>query len=297
MPVHRGRPRSHPGGPLRIPSFRCESGAGLVPSDQRATRPSALVRARRRESAPHSVPATCSAEARGARRSAEGRRRYGKSARTKMPITGARPSTRRSGCIRPRMAGRMLVVHSHAPRATGSPMSNACDAGDAPPGSKRRRGLRKATWLVIIRSVAFAAPAPVDSVQAALSVGVDVLWIIGAVTSVVWFMSRPASVRVDHTCSGSLGSHLDLRLVAGAAGSTRCHRHRTPVRPPDDGLRPFRRRHGEWSNQVAERVGFEPTRLSPGGFQDRCHQPLGHLSGSRECTVRGGSGPASDIGY
>jgi len=29
---------------------------------------------------------------------------------------------------------------------------------------------------------------------------------------------------------------------------------------------------------LAERVGFEPTELSLGGFQDRCHQPLGHLS-------------------
>jgi hypothetical protein len=29
---------------------------------------------------------------------------------------------------------------------------------------------------------------------------------------------------------------------------------------------------------AAEGVGFEPTRLSPGGFQDRCLQPLGHPS-------------------
>ena len=29
---------------------------------------------------------------------------------------------------------------------------------------------------------------------------------------------------------------------------------------------------------MAERTGFEPARLSPSGFQDQCHQPLGHLS-------------------
>ena len=32
------------------------------------------------------------------------------------------------------------------------------------------------------------------------------------------------------------------------------------------------------SNFLAERTGFEPARLSPSGFQDQCHQPLGHLS-------------------
>jgi D-alanyl-D-alanine carboxypeptidase len=40
---------------------------------------------------------------------------------------------------------------------------------------------------------------------------------------------------------------------------------------------------------VAERVGFEPTRLSPNGFQDRRLQPLGHLS-----AVEDSSGPAPD---
>jgi hypothetical protein len=29
---------------------------------------------------------------------------------------------------------------------------------------------------------------------------------------------------------------------------------------------------------LAERVGFEPTRLAPGCFQDNCLKPLGHLS-------------------
>lgn len=29
---------------------------------------------------------------------------------------------------------------------------------------------------------------------------------------------------------------------------------------------------------LAERVGFEPTRLSSNGFQDRLLKPLGHLS-------------------
>ena len=33
---------------------------------------------------------------------------------------------------------------------------------------------------------------------------------------------------------------------------------------------------------LAERVGFEPTRLSPNGFQDRRLQPLGHLSRSAQ---------------
>lgn len=29
---------------------------------------------------------------------------------------------------------------------------------------------------------------------------------------------------------------------------------------------------------LEERVGFEPTRLAPGCFQDNCLKPLGHLS-------------------
>ena len=29
---------------------------------------------------------------------------------------------------------------------------------------------------------------------------------------------------------------------------------------------------------LAERTGFEPAELSLSGFQDQCHQPLGHLS-------------------
>ena len=29
---------------------------------------------------------------------------------------------------------------------------------------------------------------------------------------------------------------------------------------------------------LAEEVGFEPTRLAPGCFQDNCLKPLGHLS-------------------
>src|SRR6185295_9850818 len=37
---------------------------------------------------------------------------------------------------------------------------------------------------------------------------------------------------------------------------------------------------------VAEGVGFEPTRLSPGGFQDRCHQPLGHPSAAHSTGPR-----------
>src|SRR5438132_11682551 len=32
---------------------------------------------------------------------------------------------------------------------------------------------------------------------------------------------------------------------------------------------------------LAERVGFEPTRLSPTAFRERHHQPLGHLSASK----------------
>ncbi len=38
---------------------------------------------------------------------------------------------------------------------------------------------------------------------------------------------------------------------------------------------------------LAEGVGFEPTRLSPDGFQDRCLQPLGHpsrMESSRHCS-------------
>src|SRR5256712_2039917 len=34
-------------------------------------------------------------------------------------------------------------------------------------------------------------------------------------------------------------------------------------------------------NALAERVGFEPTRLSPTAFRERHHQPLGHLSISK----------------
>jgi transposase len=37
---------------------------------------------------------------------------------------------------------------------------------------------------------------------------------------------------------------------------------------------------------MAERVGFEPTRLSPNGFQDRRLQPLGHLSGKGRIAPR-----------
>ena len=33
--------------------------------------------------------------------------------------------------------------------------------------------------------------------------------------------------------------------------------------------------------RVAERVGFEPTGLAPGGFQDRCDRPPRHLSARR----------------
>src|SRR5579885_3786874 len=33
-----------------------------------------------------------------------------------------------------------------------------------------------------------------------------------------------------------------------------------------------------WPGHRAERVGFEPTRLSPTAFRERHHQPLGHLS-------------------
>src|SRR5215467_8443264 len=31
-------------------------------------------------------------------------------------------------------------------------------------------------------------------------------------------------------------------------------------------------------DMLAERVGFEPTRLAPTAFRERHHQPLGHLS-------------------
>ncbi len=73
-----------------------------------------------------------------------------------------------------------------------------------------RRGLRKATWLGIIWSLAFAllwlatvpwASATVDGVydesftkvgQAALTIGIGFIWFIGfLVTSVIWFLSRP----------------------------------------------------------------------------------------------------------
>src|SRR5438445_13093140 len=41
------------------------------------------------------------------------------------------------------------------------------------------------------------------------------------------------------------------------------------------------REHFALQSVVAERVGFEPTKLSLNGFQDRRHQPLGHLSAVR----------------
>ena len=75
---------------------------------------------------------------------------------------------------------------------------------------RHRRGLRKATWLVIIWNVAFAllwlatvpwARATVDGVydegftkvgQAALTIGFGVIWLMGLlVTGLIWFMSRP----------------------------------------------------------------------------------------------------------
>ena len=40
-----------------------------------------------------------------------------------------------------------------------------------------------------------------------------------------------------------------------------------------------------WGLHLAERVGFEPTKLSLNGFQDRRLRPLGHLS------AQGGSIP------
>src|SRR2546428_1104369 len=38
---------------------------------------------------------------------------------------------------------------------------------------------------------------------------------------------------------------------------------------------------------LAERVGFEPTRLSPTAFRERHHQPLGHLSTSKSTESEG----------
>ena len=43
-------------------------------------------------------------------------------------------------------------------------------------------------------------------------------------------------------------------------------------------LRPLGHLSAGLSGQMAEAVGFEPTELSPGGFQDRCLRPLGHAS-------------------
>ena len=43
---------------------------------------------------------------------------------------------------------------------------------------------------------------------------------------------------------------------------------------------------------LAERVGFEPTELAFGCFQDSCLQPLGHLSsGHGNATIAGGRPP------
>lgn len=50
---------------------------------------------------------------------------------------------------------------------------------------------------------------------------------------------------------------------------------RSPLRPSV--CQPRRRLRG----RMAEAVGFEPTELSPGGFQDRCLRPLGHASATR----------------
>ena len=54
-----------------------------------------------------------------------------------------------------------------------------------------------------------------------------------------------------------------------ALGPRRC----TALAVPDGAV--GRSRH---AGVVAERVGFEPTGLAPGCFQDSYHKPLGHLS-------------------
>lgn len=80
---------------------------------------------------------------------------------------------------------------------------------DASEPIRRRRGLRKATWLVIIWNVAFlllflvlpGARGYIDGsyeesitrfAESALLVGLGFIWFIGfLVTGLIWFMSRP----------------------------------------------------------------------------------------------------------
>ena len=90
---------------------------------------------------------------------------------------------------------------------------------------------------------------------------------------------------------------VQLRRGPGQRTVSSCRRGCSSRRPADAGLhrhgaastrRAVRGRHpSAWVRRlarpaVAERVGFEPTRLSPNGFQDRRLQPLGHLSGRAE---------------
>ncbi len=79
-----------------------------------------------------------------------------------------------------------------------------------PSPRQRRRGLRKATWLILVWTVACmllwlaivpSAHATIDGAydetltmvrQAALSLGLGFVWCIGMlVTGLIWFMSRP----------------------------------------------------------------------------------------------------------
>ncbi len=79
-----------------------------------------------------------------------------------------------------------------------------------PTPRRRRRGLRKATWLIVFWNVGFVllwlaivpwTHATLDGVddetltlvrQAALSLGLAFVWFIGLlVASLIWFMSRP----------------------------------------------------------------------------------------------------------
>jgi hypothetical protein len=68
---------------------------------------------------------------------------------------------------------------------------------------------------------------------------------------------RTSGAGVPCWSRGSLAAHARARRVAPVA----CHRLTA-----------------DSADQLAERVGFEPTELALNGFQDRRLQPLGHLS-------------------